>query len=133
MLLVVDFDDFGRSQHRTDCAPKGAKLALDFTHRTVAAELCPELVAGLEIQPHSQLTGVVTKNAVPVKPKPSGKRIVRLDKFSIAHPRESYNGRAGTKGPTEALLAFAQARLAIAQKPFRADEFGRAFCDTCLE
>src|SRR6516162_7351901 len=118
---------------RMDCAPKGAKLALDFTHRPIAPEICPELVAGLEIQPHSQLRGVVTKNAVPVQPEPSGKRIVHLDKFPIAHPRESYNGRAGTKGPAEALLAFAQARLAITQKPFRADEFGRAFCDTSLE
>jgi len=65
------------------CAPAGAKLALDFTQRTVAPEIGPELSAGLEVRPHAQLPGVVTKNAVSVQPEPSGKRIVHLDKPTL--------------------------------------------------
>src|SRR6516165_7005435 len=133
MLLVVDFDGFGRNQHRMDCAPKSAKLALDFTHRPIAPEICPELVAGLEIQPHSQLPGVMTKNAFPVQPEPSGKRIVHLDKFAIAQPRNRHKGRAGGKGPAEALLTFAQPRLALSQKVLRVHELNRAFCDASLK
>src|SRR6516225_2175987 len=75
----------------------------------------------------------MTKNAFPVQPEPSGKRIVHLDKLPIAQPRNRHEGLTGGKGPAEALLTFAQSCLALAQKAFRADEFGRTFCDTSLE
>src|SRR6516162_1407767 len=75
----------------------------------------------------------MTKNAVSVQPEPSSKGIVHLDKLAIAQARKRDDGRAGTKGRAEALLASAQKCSTVAQKLFRAHEFDRAFCDASLK
>src|SRR6516162_10299663 len=54
--LAVDFDDVGREQQRTHCAPAGTGMALELAHRTIALQVCPEVRAVLQIQPSAQLS-----------------------------------------------------------------------------
>jgi len=96
-------------------------MALEFAHRTIALQVCPELRAVLQIQPGAQLPCVLTDNIVAMQPIPSNKCIVHFDILFVAQPRNRHERRAGAKGCAEACFALAQLRFAFAQEMFGPD------------
>src|SRR6516162_5669215 len=116
--LPVDFDDLRRKHNRVERAPRAAKLALEFAHRTIAPKIHEELCTVVAIQPYVQLLCVTTYNAVTVQAEPLGKRIVDLDKLAIAQPQQRNKRRAGAKGRAEARFTLAQSRLTFSQFRF---------------